>query len=70
MWLVLLGGCAPAGGEGFVVGIVGSVADGEGLALSGAELDFLGDTGAISQCKGAKRSEAPVQKCKCGRGVS
>ncbi len=47
MWLVLLGGCAPAGGEGFVVGIVGSVADGEGLALSGAELDFLGDTGAV-----------------------
>ncbi|MSQ00391.1 MAG: carboxypeptidase regulatory-like domain-containing protein [Myxococcales bacterium] len=46
-WLLPLAGCVPAGGDGFVVELVGSVADGEGVALPGAELDFVGDTGAV-----------------------
>ncbi len=46
-WLLLLGACVPAGTDGFIVGLVGSVADGDGLALPGAELDFLGDTGGV-----------------------
>jgi hypothetical protein len=45
--LLLPAGCVPVGLDGFVLVVNGGVADGGGAPVVGAEVELLGDTGAV-----------------------